>query len=278
MITKIIQISDVHIRNFTRAREYQEQLNKLFNLCKDIVKGNGVEHTRIVVCGDILHGKTEISPEGYAMASWFLKNLDKICTTIVFSGNHDINTGNSNNRLDPLSVIFSMSSFTQTHYLDKDLGYKSGLVEDDNIMWCLYSVFDRFAKPVNLAESYINNKDGKTFIGLFHGELKNAVTNTGYVSENGTDTAYFDNIDFGLLGHLHRRQVIKNNGVPLVYAGSVIQQEHGENISKHGFLVWDVENQTFEEVDIDNPDNGFYTFEINAESDIDEDLEEVINL
>ena len=277
MVTKIIGVGDIHIRNMRRGKEYQEQLQKFIKECKDIVTENGEDETRIVVCGDILHNKTDISPEGYALASWFLRQLDKICTTIVFSGNHDINTSNSNNRLDPLSVIFSMCKFNRVYYLDKDLGYKSGVVEDDNIVWCLYSIFDKFSKPKEITELY--GKDNtKTFVGLFHGELKNAITDVGYSFSNGIDSSYFDNIDFALLGHIHKRQCIDNDGIKLVYVGSLIQQDHGENISKHGYIVWDIKKGDYEEHNIDNPNYGYYTFEINSENDIDEDLEEVINL
>ena len=195
MITKLIQISDLHIRNFKRAEEYQEQFTKFIEECKVIVAENGAENTRIVVCGDILHSKTDISPEGYALAAWFLRQLDDVCQTIVFAGNHDINTGNMNNRLDPLSVIFSMSKFQRVYYLDKELEYSSGCLEDDNIVWCLYSIFDKFTKPSQLSEMYNNpdNKD-KTFVGLFHGDIKSAKTDAGHVSENGLDSGYFSDI------------------------------------------------------------------------------------
>ena len=85
-------------------------------------------------------------------------------------------------------------------------------------------------------------------------------------------------MDFCLCGHIHKRQCVKYDGIPVVYSGSLIQQNHGENLSKHGFLLWDVESKTYEEYDIDNPDFGFYTFSINSIDDIDENKEELINL
>ena len=163
--------------------------------------------------------------------------------------------------------------------MDKELGYASGIVEDDNVVWCLYSIFDKFAKPVGLAEAY-NNPDNKnkTFVGLFHGEVKSAKNDVGYVFENGLDASYFENIDFALLGHIHKKQCIKYNGTQLVYSGSLIQQDHGENISGHGYIVWDVESRTYTPIDITNETNGFYTVTIDSETDIDEDKEEFINL
>ena len=117
-----------------------------------------------------------------------------------------------------------------------------------------------------------------TYVALYHGEVKNAKTDVGYVHENGADTSLFEGVDFGILGHIHKRQCIKHNGVPLVYCGSLIQKDHGENLSGHGYVVWDVESQNYEEYDIQNEDYGFYTFKINSIEDIEEDKENIINL
>lgn len=279
MITKIIQIGDIHIRNLRRSDEYKAQFDEFLNMCSKIVNENGVENTRIVVCGDVLHNKTEISPEGYTLATWFLRKLDDLCTTLVFAGNHDVNISNTNNRLDPLSVIFSLHNFNRVYYLDKELGYTSGSIADENVVWCLYSIFDKFMKPTGLTEMR-NNQEYKnaTFVGLYHGEVKSAKTDVGYVFENGLSTEYFNDVDFVLLGHVHKRQCINSNGVQLVYSGSLIQQDHGENVSGHGFVVWDVEDRTYECHDVPNSEHGFYTVTVNQEMDIDEDKEEFINL
>ena len=281
MVKKIIACSDIHIRNLRRQDEYQIQLRKFIAECEKYAEEYGPESIRIVVAGDILHNKLDISGEAYTIASWFLRKLDGIAKTIVIAGNHDMNMSNTG-RMDPISAIFSMYSVSsgdvlkQTIYLDRELGYESGCLEDDNVVWCLYSSFDNFARP-NIEEYRIKYPDA-TFVGLFHGELKSARTDSGYVSENGYDAGFFEGIDFGILGHIHRRQCIRNNGVPLVYCGSLIQQDHGENISSHGYVVWDVEKQDYSEVDIPNEGYGFYTFQINDIEDIKEDKEEIINL
>ena len=46
-----------------------------------------------------------------------------------------------------------------------------------------------------------------------------------------------------------------------LYAGSMIQQNHGESLDKHGYLLWDVPTRTFEEFNIPN-DYGFYTLDV----------------
>lgn len=275
MVTKIIACADIHIRNFKRQNEYLECLTKFIKECKRITEENGAENTRIVIAGDLLHNKLDISSEGYILASWFLKQLDEIASTIVIAGNHDMNMGNLT-RIDPLSAIFSMVKFNRVFYLDKEMNRESDCLEDENIMWCLYSTFDKFAKP-NIKEYRISHPNS-TFVGLFHGDIKSAKTDAGYQSKNGIEASYFDDLDFGILGHIHKRQEIKADGVPLVYCGSLIQQDHGENISGHGFVVWDVENRTFSEYDIPNDNYGYYTFSINDVEDFDKDEERILNL
>jgi DNA repair exonuclease SbcCD nuclease subunit len=276
MIQKIIHTADIHIRNLRRMEEYQRQLQRFVDECKAEAEKIGRENLRIVIAGDLVHNKLDISGEGYILASWFLRQLDEVAKTIVIAGNHDMNTNNLS-RLDPLSAIFSMCNFKQTIYLDEILEYQSGTYVDDNVVWCLYSIFDNFARP-DIDKARMDYGDDYTYVGLFHGVINGAKTDVGYAFNAGYDVSYFDGVDFCLCGHIHKRQCLKNNGVPIVYCSSLIQQDHGENLSKHGYLLWDVETQTYVERDIENEDYGFYTFSINNIEDIDEDKEEILNL
>lgn len=273
MVEKIICVSDIHIRNLKRMDEYQTQLKKFIEKCKKEVEKYGPDSIRIVITGDLLHNKLDISGEGYVMASQFLKELDKIAKTIVIGGNHDINMSNLS-RLDPLSAIFIMCNFQQTYFLDKELNYTSGIWEDDNIAWCLYSCFDDFKKP-NIEEYKLKNED-KTYIGLFHGNIKSAKTDVGYLLENGFDVSYFEGLDICLCGHIHKRQKMTYKGIPIFYIGSLIQQDHGETITGHGFSIVDVETLDIDNIDISN-EWGFYTMLINNEEDIDENTFSLLN-
>lgn len=275
MIKKIIACSDIHIRNLRRHEEYRTQLKKFIDECKKEADEYGSESIRIVIAGDLLHNKLDISGEGYLIATWFIRKLSEIAKTIVVAGNHDINMKNLE-RVDPITMIFSIANVENAVYIDQKLDYESGCLQDDNVIWCLYSSFDNFARP-NIEEAKAKNPDAVT-VGLFHGELKSAKTDVGYASENGYDASYFDGLDFGILGHIHKRQCIKYNGIPLVYCGSLIQQDAGENIHGHGYVVWDTESLTYDEVDIQNDEFGFYTFTVNDISDFDEDHEEILNL
>lgn len=58
-----------------------------------------------------------------------------------------------------------------------------------------------------------------------------------------------------------KRYKIKKVRPSVKYSSSLVQQNHGENLKGHGMLVWDVESNKSEFVEIDN-DYGYYTLEV----------------
>ena len=83
---------------------------------------------------------------------------------------------------------------------------------------------------------------------------------------------------FGLKNYLtHKFQEIKKNGVPIVYAGSLFQQDSGENTTGHGFVIWDIEKNKYTFHEVTN-NYKIYKFKISSYDDIKEDNEKLINL
>ena len=270
MITKIIAVSDLHIRNLKRLDETKEQFEKFLKEIRKIVAENGAENTRIVVAGDLVHSKLTIASECYLMLSWFLHELDSICKTIVIAGNHDLNMSNLD-RVDSLTPVFEMCKFNQVLFLDKELGYKSGYMVDDNVVWCLYSTFDLFNKPDGMEKL---NEGVK--VGLFHGDL-NGAKNASGTALLGLEPKHFEGTDFVIAGHIHKFQEIDHDGSRVVYCGSLIQQDMGEAITGHGYVIWDVAEKTCELVEVPNEKYGFFKFKINSEGDIDSNKEQLLN-
>ena len=275
MIKHIIAISDIHVRNFKRMEETQEFLEKLVSYCKKFVSTHNSEETRIVIAGDLFDQKITVSNESKILVSWMLRRLNEIATTYVICGNHDYLMNNSS-RVCSLTPIFTMSDFNNCKYLDKELDYTSGIYEDDNIAWCLYSTFDDFSRPE--IEMYKELNPDKILVGLIHADINGAKTDVGRVTDKGLNTDYFCDLDFVISGHIHKRQEIKKNGVKIVYCGSLIQQDMGENLSGHGGVVWNVQEKTWEPFDLDRGEYGFYKFVIDNIEDIDDDKEKILNL
>lgn len=282
MITKIIACSDIHIPGYKGMDELKDVLEKFFTECKKITKKEGVDKVRIVVGGDIFHNKLAITNESLIFANWFFSELDKICKTIVIIGNHDFNMNNTE-RMDSLSPLFEIGNYKRVIFLDKEVGYKSGIYDDDNVSWCLYSSFSGFSKPdieMHKEQNKATDKKDNVYVGLIHGDVNGAITVTNYVTETGIDQGVFENCDFVIAGHIHKRQELKKNGVRIVYCSSISQKEFGESVSGHGFVLWDIEDKDdieYKYVDIPNVDCGFYKFEINDITDLENDKEELIN-
>lgn len=280
MINKIISCADIHVPAVKGIDELKTHLKKFIDGCKKIIKEeDDPSNVRIVVCGDIFHSKLAITNESILCVDWFFKELDKLCKTYIVIGNHDMLMNNLD-RVDSLSPLFEIGNYNQVIYLDKELGYKSGIFVDDNIAWCLYSSFDGFNTPDIMVHKEANKKKDFTYVGLIHGEVNGAITTTNFVTETGLDPKVFDGCNFVIAGHIHKRQEIKKNGIPIVYCSSIKQRDFGESVSGHGYVVWDVEDKddiTYKFVDIKDNDGGYYKFEINNIEDIAEDKEELIN-
>ena len=270
----IIHIADVHIRNFQRLEEYSEQLTKVVEKCEEIASKYDKDEVRIVISGDLVHSKNTISNELMVFASYFLRQLEQIATVIVIAGNHDLIVENQT-RTDTMTALFDTADFKNCKFLDAMLEYKSGCAIDNNVVWCLYSIYEDFLRPTTIEETREANPNAR-FIGLFHGQVIGATLNNGYVSDSGLDGDAFEGCDCVMAGHLHKRQVLKRGDTEIVYPGSLIQQTYGETVSQHGFAVWNLEDMSYEFVDIDT-EYGLYDVEINGIDDIDEDKERLIN-
>ncbi|HHZ96770.1 MAG TPA: hypothetical protein EYN67_14755 [Flavobacteriales bacterium] len=222
---KFAHISDTHIKNLKYHYEYRVIFEQLYEKLRE------EEVDYIVHCGDIAHTKTQISPEYVDMCSQFFENLADIAPTYAILGNHDGNLKNSS-RQDALTPIFNALKHPNLHLL-KESGETN---INDNVCLNVLSVFDR--------DNWVNptNSD-KINIALYHGSISNCKTDMGWVMLNGEDTMeIFDGFDFAMLGDIHRRQILDKAG-RIWYAGSTVQQNHGETNDK-GILIWDIQSKT----------------------------------
>jgi len=245
MINKIYHIADVHIRNVKRHKEYRQVFKRLYSYIKKTKSENDI----IYVAGDIVHAKTDMSPELVDLTSEFFANLADLLPTIVILGNHDCNL-NNNYRLDALTPIVKAIKHKNLHYL-KD----NGVYDIQGVHFNVMAVDEKPAK-------YIHAKDfeGDYKIALHHGSVHNASTDAGFtLSNTHVTTDMFIGHDLVLLGDIHKPQYLDNEKT-IAYAGSLIQQNHGETLG-HGIMVWDLATKQSEFVEIPN-DYGYYTYEI----------------
>lgn len=275
MVKKIIHIGDLHIPNTPEEKHYEELIKKLVKeVLKEVKTCKDKSEARIVLAGDIYTGKIKSSNEAKGLFHSMLNLLNSVCKVIVIAGNHDM-LENNKSRMDSITPTFEIKGvYKNVTYLDKVLDYKSGYLVDDGIVWVLYSMFDRYniSGLEAIRESYPDHK----IIGLYHGNVVGATTDTGYMLDKGINTDLFKECDCVMAGHIHKYQTIKKKGVPIVYSGSVFQQDAGENVSGHGFVVWDMETMKYELHEVES-DYNIYKFEIVSYSDVSNDAEILLN-
>lgn len=269
-VKKIIHLADVHIRTQRYHSEYKETFKELFSDLRELVKDYQREEIRIVIAGDLVHQKITISNELILFGTWFLQNLEKIAPVILIAGNHDL-LENNKDRMDSLTPMVQFLPDNNINYFKESKCYL-----DENIVWCVYSIFEENAKPdIEAARKQFG--DDKLYVGLYHAAVMNAKTDIGYELDHGAGLEIFEDCDVVMLGDIHKRQSFNHKGILIAYPSSVIQQNFGENVSKHGFLFWDVKTRTFEEHDLNN-NYPYYQFRIKSIDDLETGAELLTNL
>ena len=259
MILKIVHLADIHIHNeIKRHPEYRIQFQKLYNkLKKD-------KPDRIVIVGDIFEDFIEISNEAKILAGEFLNNLSKICKVIITRGNHDLRKRNLD-RLDSILTIVELIDNKNITYYNQ-----TGFYSDDNIMWCVHNHGEKNSQgfrsnPWNDCVVPTDIKEYVT-IDLYHDPVNGCLMDNGYVN-NKTSLPSIGDMkgDYSFLGDIHLMQFFSKTKA---YCGSLIQQDFGEPLENHGYILWDLNTKSGKHIHIDS-DYTFINTQVLQSSDYD---------
>lgn len=226
MSLKIAHVSDIHIRNLKYHSDYRLVFEDLYRhlerLKPDIV----------VNTGDTAHTKTQISPEFVEMASEHLRRVGEIAPYHIILGNHDLNLMNRDRQDAITPIIDSIKSDRIFLHKKSGLGFSYERDGQKYNFW-VFSLADRDCYPTPSAWAACPEDVN---IGLFHGSVSTCVTDMNWrMTHVEHDLSIFDGLDFGFLGDIHKQQFFREKSV--AYAGSLIQQNFGEEMDK-GFLFW----------------------------------------
>lgn len=235
MYSHIVHLADIHIRT-NRQEEYLSVFKKLFISIKE-----QTTTPLILLCGDIIHNKSKITPEVIKLTNFLLDGLGDIGKVILLSGNHDLVENNQNREkfLCVLNKHINIDYISQTNeYIYDNVTVGVSTLDDKKF----------------IAHKDIKNKSQLT-IAMGHFMLKE-VGLPGYDRE----VSEFEGYDYVFLGDIHQRRQYKN----CIYSGSLIQQNHGESTTK-GYGILDVTTKTYRYVDIPN-DYSFITLKVDNKS------------
>ena len=254
----IIHIADIHIRNnYARDDEYRKVFNKFYEQISNIADSTK-NNTAIVICGDLTHDarydKGKISANVIVLLNEFLKNLSRFGYVIVIPGNHDNNITHQERSLDTTidvlsSVLENHTEYNNSVFYIKDSGkylfgncifYHTSVFDIDKITTTNdYEIRKKFLqKKIDTLEGGDNNK--MHHIGLLHCSIDGATTATSYILKGQAYKIADINelgYDLCLLGDVHEHQYL-NDAKTVAYPSSLVQQNFGETIDKHGFILW----------------------------------------
>jgi len=262
-------MADIHIRTYRMHDDYKVVFEATLKRIDELTEGYDRDEIRIVIAGDFVHQKITISNELLMLGTWFLQQLEGCGKVVLIAGNHDL-LENNKDRLDSLTPMVNLLGGLDIEYYKDTKCYL-----DENIVWCNYSIFEENSRP-NIEAARLEYGDDKTYIGLYHAPINGASTDIGYEFDGAKALSHFEGCDIAMLGDIHKRQTFKYGDTIIAYPSSLVQQNFGETVNKHGFLFWDVETRTFDEHDI-NTDFGFYQFKINSLDDIENNNEILTN-
>ncbi len=223
---KIVHLSDIHIRNLQYHDEYRIVFDQVYKKIKEI------NPDIIINTGDTTHSKNNISPEYVQLCSEFLKNLADIAPLKIILGNHDLIVKNPN-RTDSISPIVSALQHKNIELWK----YSGEHVFNDDITFNVLGILDK--------EKWILNPtdQNKINIALYHGSISGCETDLGWTMSNAeNDISIFQHFDYALCGDIHLENQKLDHEGRCRYAGSLLQNNHGESNNK-GFLVWEIQDK-----------------------------------
>ena len=258
--THIIHLADLHIRTgnheTARVKEYTDVLKKLTSSIKALPCI--AEKTAIIVlCGDIFHNKTKLESTTVKLWNLYRKALTKLAPVVMICGNHDYRQEDSagdSSCPDIIEVLIDKDANTPHGSYPLTYLSETGTYEINNLIFSLVSIKDTLKSwdshgiredlpPFPVASS---DGEGKINVGLFHGTITQSALPNGQcmAAGKGYPLEWFKGVDLLLLGDNHKQQIHTSKwGMPWAYPGSLIQQDHGEPVYGHGYVLWDLNGE-----------------------------------
>jgi len=239
MIDCVIHLADIHIKyGDIEASRYNEYLRVFDNLEKQLEK-DITKNTIIVVVGDILHYKSKIDKYGIRLFNRFMKIISKKTKVVIIGGNHDKGV----EKEDIIGGLIEVFDNENVIYINETTNYKI-----DNVVFGVKLFND---EDMVIPENFVKPYEYK--IMLYHGGINKAKMQNGQDIKSKVSLEMFNNYDFIMLGDIHLRQ----KGINWGYSGSLIQQNYGEPVIEHGYLIWNLREKTIIERNIYN-DIGYF--------------------
>lgn len=257
MIKTVAHFADIHVpKSLERHEEYKKVLKQVYN------KLEQQKPDRIVIAGDTYNDYIDLEGEALILIGELLNKFSSISPVIITRGNHEIRKKNRS-RIDTIRTVTDLLQNPRVTYYDK-----SGFYKDDNVVWVVWDHVEHRYNGINPWKNIADARNKNlTYIDIYHDPIQNCVYHGGYNPGNREFPSPSDfKGDYSFFGDIHLRQFFnkKTKG----YCGSLIQQTFGEEPFGHGYLLWNIEDGSVQNIDIEN-EHRFIKFDITPNTDYD---------
>lgn len=246
-INTVIHISDIHIRNGNKNQNRFDEYHGVFRNLFDKIQNRNNEYSVCVITGDIFHNKSKIESSGIMLFNDFLNKLSKLIPVYIIQGNHDYRQDEPNEP-DMLTAFLGKNTIENVFYMNK-----TGLYQFEDVVFGVVAIDDVLIKgdtsghveDLPLFPNWFPS-DKVIKIALFHGTICNCTLQNFTNSTTGYPLQWFKEYDYGMFGDIHLQQIHWSNKYNLKwgYSGSLLQQNYGETINNHGFIEWNIRDNT----------------------------------
>jgi exonuclease SbcD len=269
---KILHISDIHFGIETYSRIDQQtglptrllDFRNAFDRAIDHAIDLGVD--LVLFTGDAYKNRDPGSTVQREFAKCIKRLISAAIPVFLLTGNHDLpNTANRAHSIEIFETL-AVSGVTVARKIDKfEIHTKSGVIQIIALPWLTRTsllVRDEYkgrsmpeleelmlGKIQNQLLAQVSKLDPKIpAILAVHGTISGATFGSERTIMLGQDMIiqkgmlYGENFDYIAVGHIHKRQHMDINGVPIVYPGNIERIDFGEEKEEKGYVLLDIED------------------------------------
>lgn len=255
-VTHIIHIADTHVRTGDRVSARVDEYRHVFGRFVDEI--SEIDAVRggtalLVIAGDVFHNKGRLETEGAVVIYEWLNRLLDVLPVLIICGNHDFRQEDPGytDMIEMLIAPYRNAAHRHPvhylrdtgHYIWENIGFGVTTVKDTLKAYNTCGILTDlpgFPSPAALDAACVDAR-----IALFHGSVSQSALPGGEkVSEytHGYPLEWFKGYDIAMLGDNHVQQLNSGLGGTLAWAypGSLVQQDGGEPLLGHGYVLWDI--------------------------------------
>ena len=243
-IDTLIHLSDIHIRTGDREHSRYDEYLCVFE--RTIQRISGLDKIKeggaaVVITGDIFHVKCKVESSGLHLYTYLIKGLSALCPVYIIPGNHDIRQ-DAPEIPDMISGFFPETKDVSVH-VDGNVAMitKTGTYCIGDVGFGVVDIRDALLSGAGTGRAIelpnFPMPETKIKVALFHGTIHD---------EYSYPLSWFNGFDYGLFGDIHKQQVHKEEkyNIHWGYSGSLVQQNFGESLWEHGFLEWNLRDNS----------------------------------